>query len=77
MADTNTDPPPRDPMPSCVPCEQCLKEIPPSEALSREADDYVLYFCGPRCHAEWEREQARETQRSFADKSGVHEGRGS
>lgn len=34
-------------------CEVCLKEIPTSEALTREGDDYVINFCGLDCHEEW------------------------
>jgi hypothetical protein len=36
-----------------VSCELCLKEIPVSEAKSEEATDYVLYFCGLECYAQW------------------------
>ncbi len=43
-----------------VPCEVCLKEIPKSEAQSAEAQDYVAYFCGLQCYAEWAAEQIKE-----------------
>lgn len=36
-----------------VPCEVCLKEIPPSEAKIEEASDYALYFCGLDCYDKW------------------------
>ena len=36
-------------------CAQCLREIPKSEALVSEAQDYVLYFCGIECFGEWRR----------------------
>jgi hypothetical protein len=62
------------PLPETIPCRQCLKEIPPSQAITREGDDYVLYFCGAECHARWEREQAEETERAFGERSGVKDG---
>lgn len=34
-------------------CEVCKKEIPRSAAQSAEGDDYVFYFCGPECYAQW------------------------
>jgi len=36
-----------------VPCEVCEKEIPVSEAIVSEAEDYVLYFCGAECFEQW------------------------
>lgn len=36
-----------------VRCEICLKEVPPSEALSAEACDYVIHFCGVDCYRVW------------------------
>lgn len=36
-----------------VSCEVCLKEVPASEAKVREAEDYVLYFCGLDCFDAW------------------------
>lgn len=41
--------------PQQVLCEICLKEIPRSVAMSHEAQDYVLHFCGYDCYAEWQR----------------------
>lgn len=43
-----------------VKCEVCLKEIPKSEAKNSEARDYVAYFCGLECFAEWEEELMKE-----------------
>jgi hypothetical protein len=57
--------------PAIVECAVCKKQIPPSVAISPEADEYVLYFCGGKCHAQWEREQATKLERAFAHKSGV------
>lgn len=42
-----------------VNCAQCLREVPKSEAVVREAQDYVLFFCGEDCYAAW-REEARD-----------------
>jgi hypothetical protein len=57
-----------------VECAVCKKLIPPSEVISPEAHEYVLYFCGAQCHAEWEREQAEELEREFERRSGVKRG---
>jgi len=38
-----------------VRCAQCLREVRTSEAMIREAQDYVLFFCGVDCFAEWQR----------------------
>jgi hypothetical protein len=48
-----------------------MKLIPPSEAVSPEGHDYVLYFCGADCHAAWERRRAEQVEREFAERSGV------
>ena len=47
------DPKPKPEEPSIVPCEVCLKEIPCSEALNAEAEDYVVHFCGLDCYRAW------------------------
>lgn len=39
-------------------CSVCKSEIPGSEAISAEASDYVAYFCGLECYAEWREQQA-------------------
>lgn len=44
-----------------VPCAQCLKEVPVSEAKVAEAVDYVGYFCGLECYAKWA-EQVEEPE---------------
>lgn len=41
-----------------VPCEECLKEIPISEAKVDEANDYVAYFCGLDCYDKWRHENS-------------------
>ena len=45
----NTPPDPDD----MLSCEVCKKEIPASEAISAEAADYVLYYCGIACFERW------------------------
>jgi hypothetical protein len=40
-----------------VPCAQCLKEVPVSEAKVAEAVDYVAYFCGLDCYAKWAKQE--------------------
>jgi hypothetical protein len=58
-------------LPKTVECAQCMKLIPPSEAVSPEGHDYVLYFCGAECRAEWERRRAAQVEGEFAERSGV------
>jgi len=45
-----------DPPIELVPCEVCMKEVPKSEAIVPEACDYVAYFCGLECYAQWRRQ---------------------
>jgi hypothetical protein len=40
-----------------VPCAQCLRDVPLSEAKVFEAVDYVAYFCGLECYARWDDHQ--------------------
>lgn len=61
-------------LPETLECAVCKKLIPPSEAISPEGDEYVLYFCGGTCHAEWERERAEQIEREFETHSGVKRG---
>jgi hypothetical protein len=42
-----------------VPCAQCLRDVPLSEARIFEAVDYVAYFCGLECYARWAGQQER------------------
>lgn len=43
-----------------VRCEVCLKEIPRSEAVNAEAQDYVLHFCGIECYRTWAQSAATQ-----------------
>jgi hypothetical protein len=44
----------KDPMEAAqVACAVCLKEVPQSEAVVPEAEDYVAYFCGLECYQMW------------------------
>lgn len=36
-----------------VPCDVCHKEIPLSEAMRFETEDYVAHFCGLECFSTW------------------------
>lgn len=36
-----------------VACDVCLKEVPKSEAMSPEATEYVMHFCGLDCYEKW------------------------
>lgn len=42
-----------------IPCEVCRKEIPLTEALIPEAEDYIVQFCGLECYAEWKKQGKR------------------
>lgn len=43
-----------------VPCKECMKEIPLSEAKVDEASDYVAYFCGLDCYDKWRNENNKD-----------------
>lgn len=45
--------------PETVACEICMKEIPPSEAKSEEASDYVLHYCSLECYAKWKKQNGK------------------
>ena len=40
-----------------VACSVCLKEVPVSEAVSEEATDYVVHFCGLDCYEKWKKQE--------------------
>lgn len=46
-----------------VACNICQHEIPLSAAISREASDYVEYYCGLECFERW-RDRAAVNWRS-------------
>ncbi|MCK5481263.1 MAG: DUF3330 domain-containing protein, partial [Gammaproteobacteria bacterium] len=46
--------------PVTVSCEECLKEVPSSEAKMEEAGDYVQYFCGLDCYKIWRERSNKE-----------------
>jgi hypothetical protein len=39
--------------PEHIACEICLKEVPLSEAINPETEDYVVHFCGLDCYEKW------------------------
>lgn len=41
-------------------CHTCKAEIPLSEAVSAEADDYMLHFCGMECLDTWYKQAGKE-----------------
>ena len=49
----------QDPDRKPVPCFRCGEVVPISEAKSFEAVDYVVYFCGLDCYAEWAAQEDR------------------
>ncbi|MGD8593452.1 MAG: DUF3330 domain-containing protein [Gammaproteobacteria bacterium] len=46
-----------------MPCKECEKEVPLSEAITSEAEDYLLYFCGVECFERWR----KKAQQKFSD----------
>jgi hypothetical protein len=36
-----------------IACTVCRHDVPQSEALSFEATDYVVHFCGLDCYRAW------------------------
>lgn len=36
-------------------CDYCLKELPSSDAIREEGDDYVAHFCGLSCFEAWQK----------------------
>jgi hypothetical protein len=39
-----------------VSCDICRKEVPLSEAMIPEAEDYVAHFCGLECYTQWKKQ---------------------
>ena len=46
-------------------CYVCLKQVPKSAARSTEGEDYIKYFCGHDCYAEWQ----KQTKKWLDDKN--------
>ena len=42
-----------------ISCDICLKEVPLSEAVIPEAEDYVAHFCGMECYSVWKQRSER------------------
>jgi len=49
-------------MTETISCEQCLKEVPKSGAVSAEASDYTMYFCGLECFHHWQEGQKKNSK---------------
>lgn len=41
-----------------VSCATCLEQVPADVALTAEGPDYVQYFCGLDCLAQWQKKVA-------------------
>ena len=39
-----------------ISCDICRKEVPLSEAMIPEAEDYVAHFCGLECYTTWKKQ---------------------
>ena len=47
-----------------VECAICLQEVPASGARNEETSDYVFYFCGIDCYAQWREKAHQEVEES-------------
>ncbi len=47
-------------VPDQVRCKTCQREIPRTDALKDEAEDYVLWFCGLDCYQKWQQGSERK-----------------
>ncbi len=45
-----------------TPCDVCHKEIPLSEAMRFETEDYVAHFCGLECFSTWKDRRTADPQ---------------
>jgi uncharacterized protein DUF3330 len=43
---------------SQIRCVVCEHEVPLSEAVVREASDYMAHFCGLECYERWRKQAA-------------------
>lgn len=50
--------PPRPTAVDEIQCDVCMREIPASEAVNAEADEYVMNFCGLECYDRWRKQGA-------------------
>jgi hypothetical protein len=41
---------------SQISCTVCEHEVPLSEAVVREASDYMAHFCGLECYERWRKQ---------------------
>lgn len=41
-------------------CDFCLKELPASDAICEEGQDYVAHFCGLDCLSAWRERHTHE-----------------
>lgn len=47
-------------------CDICLKEVPITEAVVPEAEDYVVHFCGLECYEKWRKAPGEKTTEDSA-----------
>ena len=45
-----------------ISCDICRKEVPLSEAMVPEAEEYVAHFCGLDCYTQWKEQSLRDRQ---------------
>jgi len=59
---------PSHPVCDVIACEICLKEIPRDLAHSTECVEYVHYFCGQDCYAQWQQESNQAATESGVER---------
>ena len=42
-----------------IACDICRKEVPLSEAMIPEAEEYVAHFCGLECYTQWKKDSEK------------------
>lgn len=46
------------PVPDIVNCAVCRKDIPRTDALKDEGDEYIRWFCGFDCYHQWQHDSS-------------------
>ncbi len=47
-----------------VTCQACKKSMAADDAITPEASDYYLHFCGLDCYAQWQTAKSRPAKPS-------------
>ena len=50
-----------------IPCDVCRKELPLSEAMIPEAEEYIAHFCDLECYEKWKQESGQNRKRTIGN----------